>query len=554
MNTPVSAPVQTKRAYSLDALRGLAILLMVLSGRIPWGHFPRWMYHGYYVPPDMNFTLIPGITWVDLVFPFFIFAMGAAFPLALHKRLARGMSKTQLIRGIIKRGLLLVAFAIYNQHFMVWTMAGGAGERVHYFFALMGFILMFALWGRFPWKISKTAALWLKIAALMIVVIIFSYLSPREEQFFAFLSQKSILLHGLINLLIVGALLWGTANIKMPSWLKIGVKIIAFLIVVRVISHLTELGDSFYLSIYRNNIILHILANLSVIGALIWLFTHTKWNIRLGLTAVFLAINLSYRVDGSWINIIGTTHTLPFFSDILPYRWLYNLSWLGRWNYLKYLFIIIPGTLCGDLLVTWITEKEYSDKIVEWSKGRLTLIACMMFGFNILVITLLYLRLVLLTTVISLAAGYIGYKLVKNHRTSIEKLIFKLYCWGYLWYIIGIFLDPFEGGVTKGPPATLSYYFITAGLAYFLIIAFCILIDLFQYKKGTTLLVENGQNPMIAYVGYSNLVLPIIGLIGIVETINQFSPEWGLVYGIAATFVVAFIVKGFTRLKIFLRT
>ncbi len=491
--------VKTKRAYGLDALRGLAILLMVLSGRIPWGSFPRWMYHGYYVPPDMTYTVIPGITWVDLVFPFFIFAMGAAFPLALTKRLAGGMGKPQIVKGILKRGVLLLAFAIYNQHFMVWPMAGGNPEWYHYAVALLGFIFMFAIWGRFPWKISPKVYFAIKIAAILIVLVIFWNMSYRGESF----------------------------------------------------------------SLYRNNIILHVLANMAVVGALIWLFTHSRLSVRLGLMAVFLAINLSYREEGSWMHIVGTTHTLPFIADfikdrvsdnMLPYvRWLYDFSWIGRWNYYKYLFIIIPATICGEHLVTWINEKEYTEKVVEWSKARLLTIAGFMFGFNLLVITLLYMRFVFWSTLISLVAGYIVYRLTKDHKTSIEKLIFKLYCWGFLWYIIGVFVDPFEGGVKKDP-STLSYYFITAGLAYFLIIAFGILIDIFKVKKGTTLLVENGQNPMIAYVGYSNLILPIIGLVGIVEYINQLPPGWGLIYGIASTLVIAFIVKGFTKLKIFLRT
>jgi predicted acyltransferase len=36
-------------------------------------------------PPDHKFNpAIPGITWVDLVFPFFLFSMGVAIPLALR--------------------------------------------------------------------------------------------------------------------------------------------------------------------------------------------------------------------------------------------------------------------------------------------------------------------------------------------------------------------------------------------------------------------------------------------------------------------------------------
>ena len=35
-----------KRAYALDALRGYAIISMVLSGAIVFGILPGWMYHG----------------------------------------------------------------------------------------------------------------------------------------------------------------------------------------------------------------------------------------------------------------------------------------------------------------------------------------------------------------------------------------------------------------------------------------------------------------------------------------------------------------------------
>ena len=78
-----------KRAFSLDALRGYAIITMVLSGTIASGVLPGWMYHAQ-VGPRSNFAFDPsfyGITWVDLVFPFFLFAMGAAFPFSIGNKL-----------------------------------------------------------------------------------------------------------------------------------------------------------------------------------------------------------------------------------------------------------------------------------------------------------------------------------------------------------------------------------------------------------------------------------------------------------------------------------
>ena len=67
----------TRRAYSLDALRGYAILTMVLSATVVYGILPAWMYHAQEPPPTHAYQPdLAGLTWVDLVFPFFLFAMG----------------------------------------------------------------------------------------------------------------------------------------------------------------------------------------------------------------------------------------------------------------------------------------------------------------------------------------------------------------------------------------------------------------------------------------------------------------------------------------------
>lgn len=62
-----------QRALALDALRGYAIITMVLSATIISSILPGWMSHAQTPPPEHIFNPeIPGITWVDLVFPFFL--------------------------------------------------------------------------------------------------------------------------------------------------------------------------------------------------------------------------------------------------------------------------------------------------------------------------------------------------------------------------------------------------------------------------------------------------------------------------------------------------
>ena len=116
-----------KRAVSLDVLRGLSIFGMILSGTIPFGStLPAWMYHAQCPPPTHAFNPgIPGISWVDLVLPVFIFCMGAAIPLALRKKLERGQTIPALMKQITARFATLVLFAIYIAHIMPHAIGKG---------------------------------------------------------------------------------------------------------------------------------------------------------------------------------------------------------------------------------------------------------------------------------------------------------------------------------------------------------------------------------------------------------------------------------------------
>ena len=103
-----------RRIITIDILRGITIFAMILCANI--GYFsdlPAWMFHAQTPPPTYAFNPdVPGITWVDLVFPFFLFTMGAAFPLAMRKRLENGVSRWSVTGSLFRRWLTLTIFAI----------------------------------------------------------------------------------------------------------------------------------------------------------------------------------------------------------------------------------------------------------------------------------------------------------------------------------------------------------------------------------------------------------------------------------------------------------
>lgn len=155
-NATAAGKGNSGRVVSIDILRGLAIFGMILCANIGWDSgLPAWMFHAQVPPPDYVFRPdVAGITWVDLVFPFFLFSMGAAFPFALHKRLSSGQPVGKVILGLAKRWAILAAFAVVlgnGYH----ARSSEANKFLVYLFLLLAWCGMFLSLARFRFKNEK---------------------------------------------------------------------------------------------------------------------------------------------------------------------------------------------------------------------------------------------------------------------------------------------------------------------------------------------------------------------------------------------------------------
>lgn len=129
------------RILAVDALRGLTVLGMVLCASIGFNSgLPAWMFHAQTPPPSYAFNPeIAGLTWVDLVFPFFLLPLGAAFPLAMRKKIENGTGTGTMLRNLLRRWAILVFFAlILGNSYDIWSTAR-AGWCANLF--------MMAVWG-----------------------------------------------------------------------------------------------------------------------------------------------------------------------------------------------------------------------------------------------------------------------------------------------------------------------------------------------------------------------------------------------------------------------
>lgn len=93
----------SQRLVSLDAFRGITILMMILvNSPGSWSH----------VYPPLLHASWNGLTPTDLVFPFFLFIVGVSIVLSLTRHVESMAPNKQLVIKIIKRTLIIFALGV----------------------------------------------------------------------------------------------------------------------------------------------------------------------------------------------------------------------------------------------------------------------------------------------------------------------------------------------------------------------------------------------------------------------------------------------------------
>lgn len=497
-----------ERALAVDLLRGLAIVGMVLSGYISRNpDLPAWLFHAQLPPPSFAFDpSVPGITWVDLVFPFFLFSMGAAFPFSIGRRLDRGAAAVQVAWTILRRGLLLAFFAIVLGNTNLWTLHEALQRPV------AASLLTLVVWGAF--------------------FAMFIRLRNRSERFNTLLNGCGIA--ALLLLLVLYRALGGDVNL------------------------------------YRSDIIILILANVVVAGSFLWWLTRRKPGLRMGLVALLVALKLSAAVPGSWTAEVWNATFAP---------WLYHTE------FLQYLCIVLPGSVAGELIARWLARKGTAAPTASTDLSVTAAVAphfvssvtCTpaaaphdaeplpvrfrLAGALVLLLLAvnlwgLYVRALTANLLLTLLAGGAAAWLLRRPRTALQELLSVLFATGLFWLLLGLVFEPLEGGIKKDP-ATVSYFFVTAGMASHVLLLATLLFESLHGRAG--LLVRCGENPMIAYTAAGYVVVPLL----FIEEQWGFSMPWiwgaggcgaGIARGVVITLLAMLLTSAFTRRRLFWRT
>ena len=461
------------RAHSLDALRGYAIVTMVLASAVFSQVLPPWMSHIQTPPPGHVFRPdIAGISWVDLVFPFFLFSMGASMPFSVGRKMDKGMQRAPLCAKAVLRGLKLAFFAIFLQHMYPPGHASWSHPSM-WLMPLLAFAALFMMFGKFPYALAKGNKLAIEVCGTVMAVVL---LAASERVY----------------------------------------------------------GRPF--SLYRSNIIILVMANMSVFATLAYIATYRKNPVWRLLPLPFVLAILYHGKEGwqAWI------------CDATPAEWLY------RFAFLKYLCIVLPGTMAGDLLRHSLRPSGNGPWRAGVPRWRATWLWTLSVGIIVSNLWGLYTRHLTANLLLSAALSAAILYTVWQQDNPYWK---RLATFSALWLMLGLFVEPLEGGIKKDP-SNISYYFVATALACHALTAFDVMCDVWKQRFLTSPLVMAGQNPMLAYVTTALLVNPALQITGLYDVMEGMasSPWLAFLRGIIVTGMTVAVAMGFSRIKWFWRT
>jgi heparan-alpha-glucosaminide N-acetyltransferase len=156
------------RLACLDAFRGLDILVMIFVNYVAGMRLsPAWLQHAA--------DGVDGYTITDVVFPGFLFIVGVAIPLALHKRMMSGESPWKLAKHVLSRTFALFFLGVLTVNERSYDAAATGMSRALWYF--LAFVAVIVFWNIYPkTEDAKKRRLYLGMrlaaAALLLVLVV----------------------------------------------------------------------------------------------------------------------------------------------------------------------------------------------------------------------------------------------------------------------------------------------------------------------------------------------------------------------------------------------
>jgi predicted acyltransferase len=159
---PSGPQLRSGRILSIDVFRALTVLVMIMVNE--WHGvigLPKWMTHMAADDDAMSF--------VDVVFPAFLFIVGMSIPFALQQRMVQTNNAFQVQKHVLQRALGLVVIGVFmvnteegfNPAFMALPIAA---------WALLSYLAAFLIWGSL--NSGPALNIWWRSAGVAILIVL----------------------------------------------------------------------------------------------------------------------------------------------------------------------------------------------------------------------------------------------------------------------------------------------------------------------------------------------------------------------------------------------
>ena len=576
---------QKPRAHALDALRGYAIITMVLSAMEAFSVLPRWMYHAQVPPPDHVFDpTIYGITWVDIIFPFFLFSMGAAIPLSLGRQHAKGESIMKLTWKTVQRWVKLTFFAIFIIHAFPF-MLGYEQEWMRYAMPIFFFILLCLMFMPNPFGLSPYKARAITWSAYLVAVG-FMLLQPYAGGAPFRLTDSDCIMLILANVSLTGSIIY---------LLTIGhplrrLALLPFLVALFMAAHTANSWPALlihtswlpwlYLPAYQEYLLIIIPGTVAGEWIAQWLEKMKANDMSKGLVDNYQKKNEAVLENGNPLKggrgaVLENGNKVK--NDEKAVLEKGNPLKGGRGAVLENV-----NKVKNDEKVVLENENKVRTRSEEMKDKENALalpVALLSLALIVVNVVLLFGRHLVANLVATMVltaltawllrsrreAGTTGVEAAKqdtsNQRSSSAPASPTLHFWqrlssaGAYLLLLGLCLESYEGGIRKDD-VTLSYLFVTCGLAFYALLLLTVVCDHWHVRWLCASLEMVGKNPMVAYVSASMVIIPVLILTQLYPYIDSLSlqPLTGFLKGVLLTALCMALTAWFTHKRWFWKT
>ncbi|MDF2187179.1 DUF5009 domain-containing protein [Paraflavitalea sp. CAU 1676] len=157
----------TDRILSIDVFRGITILVMIFVNDVAGvSGIPVWMKH---MPADAD-----AMTFVDIVFPAFLFIVGMSLPFALNNRLAKGDTFWKLQGHIAWRTIGLLVLGVFMVNGEGGYNEAAMGMSIH-LWSLLFYCCAILVWNVYPFKNKNWSLVLNAIGAVGLIILALLY-------------------------------------------------------------------------------------------------------------------------------------------------------------------------------------------------------------------------------------------------------------------------------------------------------------------------------------------------------------------------------------------